>query len=192
MKKTLVSTLLACAMTIFGVATSLQAQDSASETPVKSGQYSTQLLKLVNTNATSDTLTANLVKAPAVEGKSFGYLSGNTFVSLGEAVSAVELPYNQVIKFGYGVADAENPNFEPRTVSLQVSVSSDPGYYGGYNPEGFYQLDFSEDPFDGKIDIIVGEPLPAPAVTLLVALAAGAFFLLYKNRKQRSCQLEQA
>ena len=191
MKKTLFTAALACAMTIFGFAASLQAQDSAVREQVKSGQYSTQLLKLIDTNAASGaSLTANLVKVPSVEGKSFGYLQGNEFVSLGDAVEQVQLPYNQGIKFGYGVADSEDPKFEPRTVSLKVS--SDPGYYGGFDQEGFYQLDFSEDPFDGKIEIIIAQPLPAPTVTLLVALAAGAVFLLYKNRRQRFIQTEQA
>lgn len=197
MKKTLGTTVLACAMAIFGFAATLQAQvptdesESSNRVKVSSGQYSMQLLTLVDSNAAQNaSLTANLVEAPSVEGKSFGYLQGDTFVSLGKAVNSVQLPYNQDIRFGYGVADSENPQFEPRTVSLKVS--SDPGYYGDYKADSFYQLDFSEDPFNGKIDIYVAQPLPAPAVTLLVALAAGAVFLLYKNRRQRFIQTEQA
>ena len=195
MKRTFVLAVVACAITIFGFAASLQAQD-AGENPakefVKSGQYTTQLLNLVDTNnEPGKTLTAKLVKVPSVEGKTFGYLYDGKFVSLGNAAeSSVELPYDQLIQFGYGVADSENPDFEARTVSLKVS--SDPGYYAAYNNDGFYQLDFSEDPFNGYFEIVVGKPLPAPAVTLIVALGAGALLLLYKNRRQRSIHTEQA
>ncbi len=194
MKKTLFTAALVCAMTIFGFAASLQAQDSvAGKELIHNGQYSTELLKLVNLdpNKTSTSLTAKLVKVPSVEGKTFGYLYDGKFVSLGNAAeSSVELPYDQLIQFGYGVADSENPDFEARTVSLKVS--SDPGYYAGYNNDSFYQLDFSEDPFNGYFEIVVGKPLPAPAVTLVVALAAGALLLLYKNRRQHSIHTEQA
>lgn len=194
MKKTLFTTALACALTIFGGAASLQAQgEPAAKEMLHNGQYSTELLKLVNldSNATSTSLTAKLVKVPSVEGKTFGYLYDGKFVSLGNAAeSSVELPYDQLIQFGYGVADSENPDFEARTVSLKVS--SDPGYYAAYNNDSFYQLDFSEDPFNGYFEIVVGKPLPAPAVTLVVALAAGALLLLYKNRRQHSIHTEQA
>ena len=194
MKKTLFTAALVCAMTIFGFAASLQAQDSAAgKELIHNGQYSTKLLKLVNLakNATSTSLTAKLVKVPTVEGKTFGYLYNGQFVSLGNAAeSSVELPFDQLIQFGYGDASSQNSGFEPRTVSLKVS--SDPGYYAAYNNDSFYQLDFSEDPFNGYFEIVVGKPLPAPAVTLVVALAAGALLLLYKNRRQHSIHTEQA
>lgn len=68
-----------------------------------------------------------------------------------------------------------------------ITVSGDPLYYAGYNSDSFYQLDFSEDPFNGSIEILVmGEPLPASTVTLIVALGLAAAFLLYKNRRQQA------
>ena len=97
---------------------------------------------------------------------------------------------NETFQLGYASEDGNG--FTP--FSVTQAKSSEPNYYSGYNPDSFYQLDFAEDPFNGMIEIyIMGEPLPAPAVTLIVALAAGALFLLYKNRRQqRSLQTEQA
>ena len=191
MKKTLVTTALVCAMTIFGFATSLQAQDGYG--PIESGkvQYSAQSLLILDKREEADVnLTANLATASTSNGKEFGYCINNQFVSLKDAIEKtkkVELPYNQTLLFGYGTSASD---FAPRKVSF--NVSSDPGYYAGYINDGFYQLDFSNKPFDGVIDIVIGEPLPSPAVNFVVALAAGALFLLYKNRKQRLIRTEQA
>ena len=53
----------------------------------------------------------------------------------------------------------------PSTITV---LSSDPGYFAGYNAESFYQLDFDENPFDGTIEVaIIGEPLPGSTVTLI-------------------------
>lgn len=191
MKKTLVTTALACAMTVFGLATSLQAEDEYGLVESGTVRYSTpSLIILDTTKDVGVSLTANLTEASTLNGKEFGYCVDDQFVSLKDAIEntqTVSLPYNQKLKFGYGTSATD---FAPKKVSF--NVSSDPGYYAGYLNDGFYQLDFSSKPFDGVIDIVVGEPLPAPAVTLVVALAAGALFLLYKNRRQRLIQTEQA
>ena len=148
-------------------------------------------------------LSANLAAVSTDGGKTLGYKrNGGEFVSLAQAVSDAQVAQvgdanvttitlgqfnaNDTIEFGYQDADGGFHGYTPG------KIGSDPGYYGGYNVESFYQLDFSEDPFDGMIEIVVGQPLPAPAVTLIVALAAGALFLLYKNRKERFIQTEQA
>lgn len=102
----------------------------------------------------------------------------------------------QTFQFGIGTSESD---FEPIAIASvktlrakgagnsSISVAGDPLYYAGYNSESFYQLDFSEDPFNGNIEILVmGEPLPPTTVTLIVALALGAAFLLYKNRKQQA------
>lgn len=191
MNKTLFTAVLALVLAIGGVVASSQAQDKEL---IPTGRFTAKSLELIGDKIDVN-LSANLVNvpAPATEGKTFGYLLAgendtNTFVSLGNAVKEVQLPSNQVIRFGYATNASD---FEPRAVSL--NVSSDPGYYASYDANSFYQLDFSEKPFDGTIDIYVfGEPLPSPVVTMIVALAAGALFLLYKNRKQRSVQTEQA
>jgi len=42
-------------------------------------------------------------------------------------------------------------------------------------------------PFDGEIEVlVVGEPLPSPAVTLIIALALVAAYMGYNYRKQRA------
>ena len=123
MKKTLVTTVLACAMTIFGFAASLQADESDGQAKAKT-QYSTQSLMILDKNkADGVNLTANLVKVPSVEGKTFGYLLGGKFVSLenvidGVRVDTAELPYNQLLSFGFGSSASD---FVPREVSFNVS-----------------------------------------------------------------------
>ncbi len=204
MKKTLFTTALACALTFFGFAA--VAQDSAvtfnEETKMFSSNVSKNLTLLIATSTDVD-LGKNLSNVSSSESKTFGYKKNGEFVSLAQAVndaqvatvgnakvasiSLGEFNENDTIQFGF---NGEDNVFHPYS---PFKIQSDPGYYGGYNADSFYQLDFSEDPFDGMIEIfVIGEPLPAPAVTLIVALAAGALFLLYKNRRQRSIHTEQA
>ncbi len=197
MKKTLFTAALTCAMLIFGTAASLQAQDSAegntlSQVETGKYQFSTDSLNILNGTQKKYkiSLKADLVNLPKEEGKVFGYSVGGKFEPLSKVIN-IDPSETQVYLFGYATeTDGAFKDFEQRKVSF--NVSADPGYYAGYTNEGFYQLDFSSDPFDGVIDIVIGEPLPAPAVTLVVALAAGALFLLYKNRRQRFIQTEQA
>ena len=129
--------------------------------------------------------------------KEFGYkVNGGAFVSLssamesarsaadGDKVSAtLELgsfnPTEQ-LQFGYG----DENGFE---AIPELKISSDAGFHAGYNIDSFYQLDFPQDPFHGRIEILaLGAPLPASTVTLLVALAAAAGLLLYNNRRTRA------
>ena len=142
---------------------------------------------------------------PSVDGKTMGYLvnpgtSAAKFVSLAEAMPTVEVTKDpngddiaalghftkgDNIQFGYNSAQG----FSPAPISV---LSSDSGYYAGYNSDSFYQLDFSEMPFDGKVDILViGEPLPSSTVTLLVSLGALVIFLGYVRRKQQHAHAVQ-
>ena len=203
MKKTLFTTVLACVLTVSGFVAA--AEDLAvsfnNDTKLFSSNVTKNLTLLVATKSDVD-LGANLA-AVSTDEKTLGYKrNGGNFVSLAQAVSDAQVARvgnanvttitlgqfnaNDTIEFGYQDADGGFHGYTPG------KIGSDPGYYGGYNVESFYQLDFSEDPFDGMIEIVVGQPLPAPAVTLIVALAAGALFLLYKNRKERFIQTEQA
>lgn len=203
MKKTLFTAALACALSFFGLVAS--AQNSAvsfnEDTKQFSSNVSKNLTLLVATSSDVD-LSGNLSSVSSDE-KTFGYKKNGTFVSLAQAVNDAQVATvgdakvttislgdfkeNDTIEFGYNGGDNVFHPYSP------FKIQSDPGYYGGYNADSFYQLDFSEDPFDGMIEIyVIGEPLPAPAVTLLVALAAGALFLLYKNRGRRSIHTEQA
>ena len=106
--------------------------------------------------------------------------------------------FKQGQTFQFGIGTDEN-DFEPIAIASvkdlkangpknsSITVAGDPLYYAGYNSDSFYQLDFSEDPFNGNIEILVmGEPLPASTVTLIVALGLAAAFLLYRNRRQRA------
>jgi len=206
MKKTLFATALVCALTIFGFAATAQASAVRFNNDSKtfSSKVSKKLNLLVATSNTVD-LSKNLSTVSSTENKTFGYLKNGTFVSLAQAVSDAkvstvgnakvaairlgEFNENDTIQFGINTNNGENNEFTPYS---PFKIQSDPGYYGGYNAESFYQLDFSNDPFDGMIEIVIGEPLPAPVVTLIVALAAGALFLLYKNRKQRPIHTELA
>ena len=203
MKKTLVTTVLACVMTIFGFAASAQSQQVVSlDGAVFTSNVSKNLKLFVATSSEVD-LAKNLSALSGTDGKTLGYTRNGEFVSLAQAVKNAEVvpdgsaktasiylgKFEKGDKIQFGYQDASN-EFHPYNTSNQLS--SEPNYYGGYNPESFYQLDFSNDPFDGMIEIVIGEPLPAPAVTLIVALSAGALFLLYKNRRQRYIQIEQA
>ena len=72
-----------------------------------------------------------------------------------------------------------------------VSIGSDSGFHSGMDTDTFFKLDFPEDPFDGRIEVLVaGEPLPSPAVSLLIAFAAGAAFLYHNDRRKRACNTE--
>ena len=144
------------------------------------------------------------------DGRTLGYLlsknGAKTFVSLADAIgnnqvrepdgykfNVVELgkfDKNDSVKFGLG--DPDNPEAF-KEASINVLNNSDALYRTGYNAESFYQLDFSEVPFDGKIDVlVVGEPLPGSTVTLLLSLAALAVFMGYARRKQQRAAVQES
>lgn len=63
-------------------------------------------------------------------------------------------------------------------------ISTDNNFLVG-SFDNYYQLDFAADPFDGRIQIMVmGEPLPSPAVTMICALGVVGILLYYKKRKE--------
>jgi hypothetical protein len=196
MSKTLFTAALAFVLSIGGFVMSAQAEDAQNQT-VSEPSAEAGLWQLV-VSAKDETLLNKGLKAIAVNSneKSFGYKVGSEFTSLSEAMEKPSLvtgddkvsatfilgnfsPEAQ-LQFGYGdenVFDA---------ISAPLKVSSDAGFHAGYNIDSFYQLDFEKDPFNGKIEILIGEPLPASTVTLLVALAAAAGLLLYNNRRARA------
>ena len=210
MKKTLVTTVLGCAMAFLSFAASAQNQTQQA-VKMSDDVFSSNVSKSLSILAVSPSdgldLVSDLSKRTP-ENKVFGFKRSNGgFVSLADAIADVKtvpaaenarvsvIPLgtfseNETFQLGYATENGED--FTP--FSVTKAKSSEPNYYSGYNPDSFYQLDFAEDPFNGMIEIyIMGEPLPAPAVTLIVALAAGGLFLLYKKRRQqRSLQTEQA
>jgi len=139
-------------------------------------------------------------------GKSMGYLvnpgtDNENFVSLSEAIPSLAVTSTKAgasiaqlgqfksgdnVQFGYKNGD------EPFVAAPISVLSSDSGYYAGYNSDSFYELDFSKMPFDGQIDIlVVGEPLPSSSVTLIVSLAALAIFVGFVRRKQQQAHAVQ-
>lgn len=68
----------------------------------------------------------------------------------------------------------------PTEAALNISAGeSMEGDFGGW-----YRYDFAEDPFDGRLELlVVGEPLPTPIMTLLVAFGTIGIILVNKNNK---------
>ena len=186
MKKTLFTTALALVLSVCGLGASVQAADD--DNLIKSGSFAVDKLEVgirEKNDMSGEALKAKLSFASGAKEKSFGYLIDGQFSALSKAID-VPIPLDKAITFGYG-SEEDSSQFTPRTVTL--NVNADPAYYTGYKSEGFFHLDFSKNPFDGTIEIMVmGEPLPASTVTLLVALGAGALLLLYKNRRTRGAE----
>ena len=182
------------AVTKIGEVTTLDAKDKMRIVAI--AHTNTQLTDKLSTvrGATADGLTRGYLVTSSSGEKSFVPLSkaisenvsttrdgkGNELVSLGH------FEKNDTVQFGF--QDAQG-GFTPMSISV---LSSDPSYYAGYNIDSFYQLDFSEKPFDGRIDVLVmGEPLPSPTVTLILSLAALAIFMGYARRKQQNAHAVQ-
>ena len=174
MKKTLFAAALAFVMTIGGFA--LSAQDAKSF--------------VANMDVSlRDNLTSNATQLE----KDFGYKKeGGGFYSLSSAMNTAAkdgkvsfllgtFTPGDAIKFGYA-SSGSGSDF----VDAPVKVASDPGYSYTYNTGTFYTLDFPGEAYDGTIEVdIIGAPLPASSVTLLVALGAAAAMLLYFNRRKQ-------
>lgn len=195
MKKNLIVAALAGFLTVCGFAAS--AEDVTVSTPTMSVKNPMRVLFIAKPEYN---LTQKLTNAQTVvDGKTMGYIvnpgtSSANFVPLSTALSDVEVTQDsngysiaalgrftngETIQFGYNTP----AGFKAAPISV---LTSDSGYYAGYNPDSFYQLDFSEMPFDGKIDVlVVGEPLPGTTVTLILSLGALAIFLGYTRRKQQ-------
>ena len=193
MSKKFIMAALAGLLSVCGIAASA---DDAPEalTPTKA-------VKILIAAVPDYNLEENLEQTESVSGlKNLGYtVNGGEFVSLSDATKVLSTSEQNgdVVLLGHfekgdkvqlGYKDGNN-QFVVSTINV---LSSDPSYYAGYNSEGFYQLDFSEMPFDGKIDVlVVGEPLPSSTVTLILSLAALAVFMGYARRKQQNAHAVQ-
>ena len=213
MKKTFFTVALAC-MVSFGCFTAyadnFTPQSKVSfdnETGILSSKGSDSLAILLM-NPSGDIGLSSFLTTMATTSsgeKEFGYLqsdgSSSKFVSLAEVLKSIDaasvdkskvasIPLGKFKKdstFQFGYADKKGENFS------SVKIESEAGFHGSYDADSFFHLDFSEDPFDGRIEVIVvAQPLPASTVTLLVALVASAGFLLFKNRKQHARRIAQA
>ena len=213
MKKSFFAVALACMVSFGGLtayADNFTPQGKVSfdnETGVLSSKGSESLsILLMNPSASGDIGLSSFLTTMATTSsgeKEFGYLwndgSSSKFVSLANVLKSIDadsvdeskvasislgkFEKNNTIQFGY--ADKNGENFS------SVKIESEAGFHGP-DADSFFHLDFSEDPFDGRIEVIVvGQPLPASTVTLLVALAAGAGLLLLRNRKQHARRISQ-
>lgn len=71
---------------------------------------------------------------------------------------------------------------KPAVYNTYISETRD-GYLQPY--AGWYMRDFSEDPFDGKIDVlVVGEPLPSPTTTLFILLGVAGIIYWCRFKPQ--------
>ena len=208
MNKKIIMAALAGILTVCVISLSAQdkAQEEAATVEAKEEAVTVEAISAKNTmkilavaKPTYD-LGAKLTEAQNDESNTFGYIlnpdSDNPqFVTLSEALAEKSVTNdgtNDVVSFGrfakgdkvqFGYKDSDN-KFNPATINV---ISSDSGYYSGYNAQGFYTLDFSERPFDGEIEVlIIGEPLPSSAITLILALALVAGYMGYNYRKQRA------
>ena len=145
-------------------------------------------------------LAENLGQAESTSGlKNLGYtVNGGEIVPLSEAAKVLSSSEEKgdVLSLGHFSPKDEvklvYKNGETVTAAITV-LSSDPGYFAGYNAESFYQLDFDENPFDGTIEVaIIGEPLPGSTVTLILSLAALAVFMGYARRKQQRAAVQES
>ena len=215
MKKSLLTATLACALSIVGFASFATDYSPRDKVSFENGTLSStgsESLQILMTNPKIGSGGADLssfLSSMAGSGeKKFGYMrnggtSNEKFVSLAGLLSSIDstvddagiasisigkFQQGETIQFGYSGSNG----FEPTSIS-SITVGSDSMFHTGYDTDSFFQLDFSENPFNGSIEILVmGEPLPASTVTLLVALAAGAGFLLFRNRRRHAHSAVQA
>lgn len=193
---------LAGFLTVGAFALSAQEQETVGALTAKDNMRILAIAR-PNTNLATKLTT---IRGAAEDGRTRGYLvksgTAETFVPLSEAISenvavSTDANGNELVSLGsfakgdsvqFGFQNAQG-GFSPMSISV---LSSDPAYYAGYNADSFYQLDFSEDAFDGQIDVLVmGEPLPSPTVTLILSLAALALFMGYSRRKQQNAHAVQ-
>ena len=74
---------------------------------------------------------------------------------------------------------ATTPTAPSRQHSLINSTDNERTYSAAW-----YRTDFAEDPFDGRIELFFGEPLPTPFTTLLVAFVTVGIIYMCKKTKR--------
>lgn len=84
--------------------------------------------------------------------------------------------------------DFSNLKFTQFPVYQETISDNKEWFMGGYNTNKFYNLDFSADPFDGKIDVLViGEPSTNVNITLALATIISLIFI--QRRKNLTEQM---
>ena len=84
------------------------------------------------------------------------------------------------------ISDFSKPYVANQEYSMsKYDINSDNNYVELSPATYFYNVDFSEDPFDGKIQILVmGEPLPSPLTTLICCFGVIGILLYCKKKKE--------
>lgn len=84
------------------------------------------------------------------------------------------------------ISDFSKPFVANQEYSMsKYDINSDNNYVELSPATYFYNIDFSEDPFDGKIQVFVmGEPLPSPLTTLICCFGVIGILLYYKKKKE--------
>lgn len=84
------------------------------------------------------------------------------------------------------ISDFSKPYVANKEYSMtKYDINSDNNYVELSPAPHFYNVDFSADPFDGKIQILVmGEPLPSPLTTLICCFGVIGILLYCKKKKQ--------
>ena len=74
-------------------------------------------------------------------------------------------------------------------IFTNTSSINDKEWMGGFDTNGFYNIDFSEMPFDGKIQVlVVGEPLPTQTVSLVLGMLTVLGIIWMKKNKEQVYQ----
>lgn len=113
------------------------------------------------------------------------------------ALCALAFPDNDIaallqygpVDLAYGIKKPEPTNLADFEIPVQKtdyqvtlqSVYEPIPFSDVYN--SWYNADFAKDPFDGLVEVyVVGEPLPSPGLTFMVAL--GTLLIIMWSRKQ--------
>lgn len=138
-----------------------------------------------------NTLTVNLTK-PGGANWHYGLYSldtGNTWeMELATGDNTVDLTGQNVTKIGVWAYQSNGGGSAEKKDAYSYGATSNHAQFH-FAATGTV-IAFTKNGTDkGRIDFggndeTVGSPLPAPVVTLLIALACGAGFVMYRNRKQ--------
>lgn len=119
----------------------------------------------------SDSKLFENIGTEAYAGKIWLLQEGDNVINLPEGVTELGIVSSHKTTFS-----GNNPSAKFLFYRTKATITSDNVSFG--------KLDDNGSGNDHAADIAFGAPLPAPVVTLLIALAFGAAFMFYRNRKQ--------
>lgn len=143
--------------------------------------YDVDALERITAEVNADASIKDNKKSGVIAERMKGYIWDLKAKKNGSAVTTITLPKDATaVRFGvieynhsvYSVPNVSDSQFHFYTLGdtpANVVLYGKPGKGGGN---------------DKSAQISFGAPLPTPVVTLLIALAFGAGFVMYRNRKQ--------